>query len=460
MQSARPATLPRDIVVWLIAVCALCAFIALAVAEEGVDATRLTAAPDAPLPFARDRVFGLDLSPYRSVEALTWLQESGSTQPWSLVVLPADEDVVAALAAEVSEAAALLALDSLVNATNGAPVAMCLRRPVTADAKPLAEAVVDALATRYAGQVVYAFACDGEDRDWQRLLNEESSGTTTTTGTSRLLPVAGAAVIALDRVDPISPGDLVVPKDLHHISVGYVAYQVPFETIPDATTITSMVSAVRETAHASLLLAQPNPEVSPAEFTAALIGTQLPGDIIPQGYSRVSAPGFAAAGAWRLESVATTPYAVAAGSLAELSATVLGTDISLITVFGPNTGEINVWIDPEEGQPLPAPDETFDLTADQAQPIALLLADGLAAREHRVIIQAVPVAGGEIRIAGLFVTGGSALPWTGFLASLALLIVGVAALTERAWSAVRQIRASRPGGRRAVGLMRARYRRD
>lgn len=460
MQIARPATLPRDIVVWLIAVCALCAFVALAVAEEGVDATRLTAAPDAPLPFARDRVFGLDLSPYRSVEALTWLQTSGSTQSWSLVVLPADEDVVTALATEGSAEAALVALDSLVNATAGAPVAMCLRRPVTADAKPLATAVVDALATRYAGQVVYAFACDADDSEWQRLLNEESSGTTTTTGASRLLPVAGAAVIALDALDPLAPGDLLLPKDLHHLSVGYVAYPVAFETIPDAATVTSMVSALRETAHATLFLAQPAPDSSPAEFTAALINAQLPGEIIPQGYSRVGARGFAAAGNWQMESVATTSYAVASGSLAELSATVLGTDISLVTVFGPNTGEINVWVDPEEGQPLPGPDATFDLTADQAQPIALLLADGLAAREHRVIIQAVPATGGEIRIAGLFVTGGSAQPWTGFLASLSLLAVGVAALTERAWSTVRQIRAGRPSGRRAVGLMRSRYRRD
>lgn len=451
---------PRDIIIWMIAVCALCAFVALAVAEEGVDASRLAAAPDDPLPFARDRVFGLDLSPYRSVEALTWLQTSGAAQPWALVVLPADEDVVAALAAESSEQTALQALDSLVSATNGAPVAMCLRRPESADAEPLAEAVVDALATRYAGQVVYAFACDPEDSGWQRLLNEASPGTFTDSAAMRLLPVAGAAVVALHAMDTIVPGTIITSDDLPQTASGYIAYHVPFQTVPDPISVAAMVTAVRETAHAALLLAQPSRESNPTEFTAALIGTQMPGTVIPQGFSSVRAPGFAASGAWLVENVATTPYAVTSGDIAELSATVLGTDISLVTVFGPGTGDVLVWIDPVEGQPLPTPDATYNLTASQAQPVALLIADGLAAREHRVIIQAIPEAGGEIRIAGLFVTGGSAQPWTGLLASISLLAVGVAALTERAWNAVRQIRAGRPAGRRAGTLMRARYHRE
>lgn len=463
--TARPAGLPRDTIVWLIAICALCAFVFLAIAEEGIDATELAFAPDEPLPFARHQVVGLDLSQYHSVDALNWLQASAAPRPWPLIVLPADEDVVVALAAEddAASGAALQAIDSLMGATNGAPVAMCLRRPADDDTAPLAEAIFDTLATRYAGKVVYALACDAHDHEWQRQLSEAAPGVVTESGVHRLLPVAGAAEITLTEINPPPAGEALLPGDLPVTEAGYMAYQIQFSAPPAPDVVATFATTLQNAAHAALFLAQPARETNPTEFAAALGSVQMSGTTIPQGFSNVIAPGYAFAGTWQPEWVATTPFAVATGAnpgTAELSSTALGTDISLVTVFGPDTGSINVWIDPPAGTDLPAPDATYSLVADQAQPVSLLIAQGLAAREHRIVIQALPDADGEIRIAGLFVTGSSGQPWTGFLAALALLAVGISALTERAWSAIQRIRATRPAGRRAGPLGRARYQRD
>ena len=63
----------------LIAMFAIAALLLQGFAEQGSIGSSLEPVPQQPLPFQRERIFGVDLSDRPSLEAVEWLESSGSS---------------------------------------------------------------------------------------------------------------------------------------------------------------------------------------------------------------------------------------------------------------------------------------------------------------------------------------------------------------------------------------------
>lgn len=430
---------------WTIFVLACFGYVMLGFAEHGMRIASMSTTPSSPLPFARHEVFGLDLRDYSSLEALEWLNSAGR-EPFALIIVPLDADVVLALGEPELQTDALIAMDRIVEAAAKSPLAVCLQRPADIDnPAEVAESAVITLTERYPNAIAYVSACDyHDDPGWQ-----QDVASTTLTATLITEPVdrsmmplsTGEPVrmVDLDGQDEISPGELV---DVG--GQGYSLVSAPISE-PVSSDLTARATAtIRENPHVALLAVKPARELDPSTVADSLRPALVEGTFLPSGYSSVAAPGVGLNGAWDDATVGTVPYRRATTTGPVLFADFVGTDIALLTILSPDAGRINAWVDPDtDGGDVP-PDAVFDLNSAQATDAALPLFVNLPGTRHRIIIQVETAQGRSVAVSGVFVTATTAPVATRTLASVALLLTAVGALTERSLASIAAIREGYP----------------
>lgn len=436
---------PRSQLAWSIFVLACAGYVLLGHAEQGMRIASMPIPPSSPLPFARHEVFGLDLRGFTSLEALDWLDSAGR-EPMALIILPLDADVVLALGEADQQTDALFALDRIVEAAAGSPLSVCLSRPTEiANPEEIAESAVVALTERYPNTIAYVSACDYQDNpEWQR----DIANTTLTVQlfntpiAESMIPISTGEpvrMLTLDESGDVSPGGLVdVGSD------GYAVVSAPI-TEPVGVDLSERATAtIRENPQIALLAVRPARELDPSTVADSLRGALVEGPFLPSGYSSVAAPGVNLNGEWQVATVGTVPYRRATSSGPVLFADFVGTDIALVTVLSPEAGRVNAWVDPpSQGGDIP-PDISFDLSAEQAEDVALPLFTDLPGARHRVIVQVENADGRSVAVSGLFVSATTASTETRTLAALALLLVATAALSERSLASIGAIREGYP----------------
>jgi hypothetical protein len=442
----------RRRVSWTVLAIACIAYVCLGLAESGVRRTDMDVPPDAPLPFRRDHVFGVDLRAYSSLQAREWLAAAGSPS-LPLIVLPIDGDVVTALGHPDGQPAAFAAIDSLIQAATGSPLGVCLHKPAgTVGGLGVAQAAVGVLTERYPTSIVYVSACEYDtDPQWQ----QDVANATLTSASTTIPPTP--ALIPLSTGEAVYLSDLSGPDQLRRGSLvsrgtdAYTVYVVPFDAPAESTTVEHAVSALRTTAHAALFLARPRADVDPAALLASIGGARIDGPTLPDGFTTSAAPQVTVGEGWQLTSVATVPYRYSPAESAAMAVEIIGTDVHMLALEAPQAGVVNIWIDPDAADQTHAPDAVIDLAADQARDAAVEIASGLPASRHRLVLQAVNADGSTVAISGFFVTGKPTPVWTGLLAAVALYVIAGLAIAERCYSSLVSIRGrAQPLRRRPV----------
>jgi hypothetical protein len=423
---------------WSVLTMAVVAFICLGLAEQGSRGGGLLIPPDAPLPFERQRVFGLNLSSLSSVDALNWLNAAGNPS-LALMILPVDADVVQSLALEDQRENGLAAVETLRAAAGGSPLALCLRRPAeTVGGLAIAQAAVESINARFPDQVIYLRACDPDAvPGWQGNIDEAARPDAEVRASdSSLIPIAGGPPMALERIDSIR--DLDADRLSLSAHDSYTIYTFDATEPLSSEMVERAAGALADTSHTALVVVAPVSGVDPAGLAASVAGVVLAGDELPEGFSGVNAPAMHTNDGWQQSTVGTVHYLRAATTGAALEVEFVGTDISLAAIEAPDSGLVNVWIDPPT-QTAP-PTAVLDLSSFQARDSAIPVATGLPAAHHRLILQVVTDEGQNVTISGVFVTGKPPTAWTGTMAAAVILLAAVAALTERCYTAVVAIR--------------------
>lgn len=399
--------------------------------------------PASPLPFDRQRVFGLDLRQHSSLSAYQWLM-TAELQPPALIVVPIDADVVLALGEEDIQDAALSATDSLIEAGSGSPLAACLRRPnVALDATVTAAVAVEALIDRYPDVIAYVFACNFESEpEWQAAVsgamesvNPRIAGTGGT-----LLPVSAGAPVTL--VDTQDPADVAAQATGGGDSGGYVIMSVQVDAPITVRLLEDAQHSILETPHVGLVLLRPSGDTDPSDVGAALEVAPVDTDLLLTGFSNVTLDAITLGGDWQSTRVGTVQYLRTASASATLTVDFVGTNVYVHGVRSPDAGRILAWVDPPAAEPLEDPDITYDLMTEQARDSALPLFTGLSASRHTLVLMIENDEASNVTISGFFVSGSPSRAWIGGLAATSLLLAAVAALSERCLSSISAIRRS------------------
>jgi hypothetical protein len=450
----RPVTLPRfkpaflRRLVWLALLLAAGSYLALAIAEQGAQPAGLAAPPSNPLPFARERVFGLDLRQHASVDALQWLNASGNP-PLALIALGVDPDVVAALSQTDQQPLAYSALDLLLSATGTTPVALCLHEPPgTVGPLGVAQAAVGALSERYTERVAYVQGCPSDSVAWRRAVAQATlKADAPPSGLDdAYVPTATGATLDTQAVH-----DTNIQRAAISVSGGarYVALTIaPLDSV-SSRLVQRAEQALRDNSQLALVLVAPGAGADPRSFAGALAGASLGADAAPQGFSGVTAPTLRFDGNWQATVVGVQPYRRATGEGASLTVDFVGSDLYLDALLAPEGGDLSVWLDPPDG-PLPAPFSTVTLDATQARDAAVPVVTGLPATRHRVVLAS---AGGDVTISGVVVSGRASPSWANGVAAAGLLVTSIAALAAICYWAMLNVRrhAGRPPGPRTEG---------
>jgi hypothetical protein len=423
---------------WTVLSLALVAFICLGLAEQGSRGGGLLVPPDSPLPFERHRIFGLDLSRLSSLQALEWLNAAGNPSI-SLIVVRIDADVVQALAREDGREAALTAVDGLRQAAGGSPLGLCLERPAdVVGGLAVAQAAVDAIESRFPEQVVYVRSCHGDAAaGWQEDLDEAArpDAVVRITGDA-LIPLASDTPIMIEQLD--DSNELSAEQFRLRSGGQYTIFSFDTSEPVSAEIVEDAAEAMADTSHSALVFVEPTDAVDPAALVASIGTVVLAGETLPEGYSAVTAPQIRANDQWQRANVGTVTYLRSTAQTAAIAAEFIGTDIFLIGIESPDSGIVQVWIDPQSQSELPT--VVLDLESFQARDAAIPIASGLPAARHELVLQAVNEEGQSVTISGLFVTGKPATAWTGTMAAGVVLLAAVVALTERSYAAISAIR--------------------
>ena len=423
---------------WTVLSLAVIAFVCLGLAEQGSRGGGLLTPPDQPLPFERHRIFGLDLGELSSLQARDWLNAAGNPS-LALILVPIDADVVESLAQEDRREEALVAVDSLVQAAGASPIAVCLRRPPeVVGGLGIAQAAVSAITSSHPDRVIYASACDpSEHPAWQGDIDEAARPDAEAAAPrNALVPLAGGPIVMRERLGGTS--DLDAEHFRLHARGYYATFRLDSSEPLSAETVGDAGGAMADTSHSALVLVAPTNNVDPAALTTSIANASLTGDSLPEGFSGVNAPGVHVNDQWQHTVVGTVSYLRATNSEAAISAEFVGTDVYVAGIESPESGLLNVWIDPES--PTAVPTVVLDLASFQARDAAIPIASGLPAARHEITIQAVVTEGQSVTISGLFVTGKPPTAWTGLMAAGGLLLAAVAALSERCYTAISAIR--------------------
>lgn len=440
----------------MITVFAIMALLLQGFAEQGGIGSSLDPVPQQPLPFPRERIFGVDLSDRPSLNAVEWLESSGSS-PFALALLRVDADIIAALRDEAQSASAFRALDQLMEAARDTNVALCLERPVTEiEDDVLAELTIDSLRDRYPDRIAYVTSCSPESDDsWATAIAAQVRAEQPASD-GRLLPLSTGAIVETRPV--LSFDDLRSSRLRTFAGSVYVLPIVPVDAPLSAPELDLAIGAIRDAAQIGLVLLQPDPNLDGAELTASLSADTLPTDQLPEGFSGVSAPALSFGEGWEVSTVGRVVYMRTGVTGTSIQTTFSGTTIYLHALLSPNAGSVSLWVDPDLNDPGP-PDNTIDLSATQAQDAALPLVEGLAAAPHSIYLI---TNGGEVAISGLFVKGQPAAGWNAGLGAFALIGVATAAMAIVGLARVQDIRnqSALPPGRSAESSHPRAYQRD
>ncbi|MGH9175672.1 MAG: hypothetical protein ACRD1H_15000, partial [Vicinamibacterales bacterium] len=357
-------------------------------------------------------------------------------------------DVVTALGQEAEQAAAVAAVETLRAAAGDSPIAACLRPPPEDIGwQAAARVAVDVLGTRFPDQFVYVTVCDDADRNWRSVVAETAGpDMPDTTGEQTLVPLSAGAFVEIRHLDPDERLDTESVSRLS--SGGYTAVAAEIDTPLAADVVERSAEALLSTAFAALILITPTDDVDPTALVGSFSNVVLTGNTLPEGYSSVLAPGVAANESWTRTNVATVSYLRTTESAAGVAAEFVGTDIYLLGLASPESGVVEVWIDP--GSATAPPTNVIKLAALQAQDVAIPIARGLPAARHEVVLRAVTEGSQSVMISGLFVTGKPATAWNGAMAACSLIAIAAAALTERTFAAITRIRRQSGPTRRRV----------
>lgn len=442
----------RRVVAWLLVVVSCVGFVTLGLAEKNVKGAVISPVPDAPLPFPRDKVVGLDLRGYSSLEAVQWLN-AGGVEPYALAIVPVDADIVAALTQPDARPAAVTAMDQMVQSAQGVPLAACLWKPPgTVGGLGVAQAAVEALVERYPGAIAYVLACgdSGEAGNWHADISRAVRG-------EKLTPLPRDTLIPISAGAPLTLFELPAHDVLNSAAVlaempgtdRYSGAIVRTTRPPDAEFGPTAKDLMSDLAALSLVIVRPEQHVDPVALGASLTGISLDGAPLPEGFTSVTAPGIATQGDWILSTVGTVPYARTTTDAA-IGLEFVGTNLFIQALTSPDGGRLLAWIDPPAGDPAPAPDIVVDLNDLQAEDTTIQLASGLPAARHRLVLSADndEAKGQNISISGFIVTGHATPEPVARLAAIMFLSIAAAALTERALASITAIREreqQRPG---------------
>lgn len=432
----------RRVLSWSILCLACAGLLLMGLAERDARAAVLRPVPEAPLPFARHKVVGLDLRSFSSLESLQWLQVGG-VQPYALLMVQVDSDIVTALTQPDDQPSALAAMDQLVAAAQGTPLAVCLARPVVAvGGLAIAQAVAEALVERYPGAIAYVLGCGVENSDeWHRDLSRAIRGEDAMLPPDVLIPMsAGASLTLFDTAGNDSLGGADILGRLPGTD-RYSAAVVTVTRPADEALVRHAREAMTSLAALALIVVQPERSVDPAALSASLSGVGLNTALLPEGFTSVTAPGVAADGDWILSTVGTVPYARTTTNAA-IALEFVGTNVFVQALTSPDGGTLLAWIDPPADDPTVSPVARIDLQDDQASDTTIQIATGLLGKRHRLVLSAENAEGQSVSVSGVVVTGQAAPGSIAKLAAAALLMIAVLALTERALANIRSIRES------------------
>jgi hypothetical protein len=415
-------------------VLSLLAALLLGLAEQGGIGSALSPVPQQPLPFARERVFGLDLTDRPSLEAVQWMEASG-TDRFALVYLPVDDDIIAALTSESARADAHRALDAMMAATVDTTVALCLERPVTQIDDPvLAELTIDTLRDRYPDRIAYVTTCSSSgEASWaQAIADQFRSSRPALPG--NLVPLSSGADV---NIEAVAGFEALSRENLRGFAGSiYVLPSVQIVRPLDAAQIDPALTAIRDAAQIGLVMLRPDAAVDPLELVRSIEGVALRSDQLPEGFTGVTSPALVFAENWEAANAGRVNYRRTQEPGAALRSTFIGTTIYLQALLTPGAGGVAVWIDPDPAGPA-EPDATIDLSVTQARDAALVVAEGLAADRHTIVIV---TTGGEVSVSGLFVSGQPEAGWNAGLAVLALLLIATLAMAIVGLARVQDIR--------------------
>jgi hypothetical protein len=390
------------------------------------------------LPFERQRVFGLDLTGRSSGDALEWLQSTTGGMP-GLVAIPIDGDVVLALGQEQARDAALDAIDLLVDASRGAPIAACLRKPPqTVGDIGVAQAAVGALLERYPSNIAYVSSCElTSDPSWQQAVGRAALGNIDPPpGTDDALFPLTVGTIAHTRAmaaDEIDTAGIAASGDSR-----YVLAIVDVREPVSAEFTQQAIDGLRNEPALALTLVRPDPSLDPTTVLASIRDARLSDTLAPQGFSNVGSPPIVESLEWEDSVVGTVRYRRTTTPGAAMRVEFSGTQLHLVCVLSPDAGSVVVWLDSDPGAEGATPLVEIDLSAEQATDAAIALVEDIPASQHRVTVVTTE---GQIMISGFFAAGNEESNITSTLASLGLFGTAVAALADLCYSAVAELRA-------------------
>lgn len=410
---------------WLIAIFASISYILLAFAEQGTAGAGLRIVPNDPLPFNRHAGVGVDLTGFSSLQAVEWL-ESADVSAAPLVVIPLDGDIVAAFNTPDMSHIAHQAVEMLLTGADGANVAFCLRRPISAmEDRVLAETAVAVLTEVYSARITYLGGCVPESlASWEAEVLNQLDYLPPNSETERMLaPVSIGAPLRLQNGVRIEDLD-----DAFYDSVGgdtYAAVRLePFAGL-DERMRQRVREAIHHRGHVALFLAAPALEAPSDQFVQSLTFGGQQNTELSEGFNNATSPLITWNGDWTLTPVGPVAYQRTLTPGSSISTEFIGTEIWVIGIASPDGGQLGVWVDTEDPDTSTTPDRIIDMERSQARDQSMLAIDGLPAARHRITLVA---AGTEVSVSGLFVTGRTESGIHGTIGSLGLIAAAVAGL--------------------------------
>lgn len=416
-----------------VAALAFLSFLLLAFAQQGGVGSSLRPVPERPLPFDRSSVFGLDLTNRSSAGAVDWLNQAGRPEV-ALLIMPVDAEIVAAIASEQSATTGAAALQKLVEPVGSSPVALCLRRPLTAQsAEEVLATIVELIRDEFSESIAYLVSCDeSAGNEWQDDLAKELGVRSASSQT--LLPVTSGAPI--DRTPLMEFQQLGVDNLRTFAGSRYIMPIIPTQRPLSEEEVELARGALRNAAQIALVGVQPIAgEPGGVGLTVAV--PPLDDATLIEGFNSVRSAPIEWAGNWQSSVVGPLLYLRTEEQGLSLSTRFVGTSLYMNGLLSPEAGEVEIWIDRSPAPGVDVPDRVVQLEATQARDGIVQIADGLPAAQHTVTIT---TSGGEVAISGFFVAGRPEHDWVSALASVSLLLLSVGALTVANISRVRAIR--------------------
>lgn len=410
---------------WLVAIFASLSYVLLAFAEQGTAGAGLRGVPNDPLPFNRHAGVGVDLTGLSSLQAVEWLEAADVSQV-PLVIIPLDGDIIAAFNTPQMSHVAHQAVEMLLAGADDAPVAFCLRRPISAmEEQVLAETAVAVLTEVYAQRITYVGGCIADSSaTWETHVLAELDYLPPTSSREKMLaPVSIGAPLRLQNA--IAPDDL---DETFFDTIGgetYAAVRITPTPGLDEQIRQRIWNLLHDRGQAAVFLAAPDINAPADAFVQSLSFGNRVNPELSEGFNNAISPLIKWSGDWTLTPVGPVEYQRTLTPGSSFTTEFIGTEVWVIGIASPDGGQLGVWVDDEQPDTSSAPDRIIDMERSQARDAAFLAIDGLPATRHTLTLVA---AGTEVTVSGLFVTGRTESGIHGTIGSLGLIGAAVAGL--------------------------------